>query len=185
MTQIHSLGWELPHILGASSQNPEKSRHRAIIIIKRKHYFNNIQCLIFALIRKQLRHKFESIPCYDIFSFLCVCFFFRAMHIAYGSSQARGRIRAIAASLYHSHNKAGSELHHGNARSLAHGVRPGIKLTSSWILVWLNTPEPQWELPVRTFSILSSLEDRANLSPPISCSVMFSQPKVRGNKFYK
>ena len=38
-------------------------------------------------------------------------FFFRASPAAYGSSQARGHIRAAAASLRHSHSNAGSELH--------------------------------------------------------------------------
>ena len=39
------------------------------------------------------------------FSFL---FLFRAAPVAYGSSQARGQIRAAAASLYHSHSNARS-----------------------------------------------------------------------------
>ena len=37
--------------------------------------------------------------------------FSRAAPMAYGSSQARGRIRAVATSLHHSHSKAGSEPH--------------------------------------------------------------------------
>ena len=36
---------------------------------------------------------------------------------------------------------------HGNAGSLTHWVRPGIKATSSRILVRFVTTEPQWELP--------------------------------------
>ena len=36
---------------------------------------------------------------------------------------------------------------HGNARSLTYWARPGIKPTSSWMLVRLVTAEPQWELP--------------------------------------
>ena len=51
---------------------------------------------------------------------------FRAAPEAYGRSQARGRIGAAAAGLYHSHSNAGS---------LTHGVRPGIKSPSLWILV--------------------------------------------------
>ena len=35
--------------------------------------------------------------------------FFRAAHMAYGSSQARGQIGAIAAGLRQSHSNAGSE----------------------------------------------------------------------------
>ena len=38
-------------------------------------------------------------------------FFFRAAPIACGGSQARSQIRAIAASLHHSHSNAGSEPH--------------------------------------------------------------------------
>ena len=37
--------------------------------------------------------------------------FFRAMPSTHGSFQARGRIRAAAAGLHHSHSNAGSELH--------------------------------------------------------------------------
>ena len=38
-------------------------------------------------------------------------FIFRATPAAYGSSQARGRIGAVAASLHHSHSNSGSEPH--------------------------------------------------------------------------
>ena len=36
---------------------------------------------------------------------------FRATHTAYGSSQARGGIRAAVAGLHHSHSNAGSKPH--------------------------------------------------------------------------
>ena len=36
-------------------------------------------------------------------------FFLRAAPVAYGSSQARGRIGAVAASLHHSHSNVGSK----------------------------------------------------------------------------
>ena len=49
------------------------------------------------------------------FFFFCL---FRASFVAYGGSQARG--------LHHSYS---------NARSLTHWVKPGIKPTSSWMLV--------------------------------------------------
>ena len=45
--------------------------------------------------------------------FVCLFVFvlaFRAASAAYGSSQARGQIRATVASLHHSHSNAGSEL---------------------------------------------------------------------------
>ena len=40
---------------------------------------------------------------------VCVCVFSKAAPVAYGGSQARGLIRAVAASLCHSHSNAGSE----------------------------------------------------------------------------
>ena len=42
---------------------------------------------------------------------LSVILIFTATPAAYGGSQARGRIRATAASLHHSHSNAGSEPH--------------------------------------------------------------------------
>ena len=48
------------------------------------------------------------------FFFFLFCFvflLFRAAHVAYGGSQAMGLIRAVAASLHHSHSKARSEPH--------------------------------------------------------------------------
>ena len=44
---------------------------------------------------------------YSTFFFFCL--FFRAAPVVYGGSQARGYIRAVAASLYHSLNNAGSK----------------------------------------------------------------------------
>ena len=59
------------------------------------------------------------------FFFFCL---FRATPAAYGDSQARGQIGAVAAGLHHSHSNAGSDppLHptphtaHGKAGSLTH-----------------------------------------------------------------
>ena len=51
---------------------------------------------------------------------------FRAIPSAYGGSQAKGPIRATAASLYHIYS---------NARSLTHWTRPGNKPATSWFLV--------------------------------------------------
>ena len=36
-------------------------------------------------------------------------YYFRAAPVAYGSFQVKGRIRAVAAGLYHGHSNAGSE----------------------------------------------------------------------------
>ena len=44
--------------------------------------------------------------CFFVFFF----FFFRAAPVAYGGSQARGPIRAVATSLHHSYSNAGSML---------------------------------------------------------------------------
>ena len=49
-------------------------------------------------------------------------YLFRAAPVAYGDFQARGRIRAAAANLQHSHSNAGS---------LTHCARPGIEPASS------------------------------------------------------
>ena len=49
-----------------------------------------------------------------LFFFVCVCLFFafsRAASAAYGDSQVRGGIGAVAASLRQSHSNTGSELH--------------------------------------------------------------------------
>ena len=50
---------------------------------------------------------FNSILSFYLFIYLL----FRATPAAYGSSHTRGQIRAIAASLYHSHGNQGSEPH--------------------------------------------------------------------------
>ena len=70
--------------------------------------------------------------------FFCL---FRAVPEAYGSSQARGWIGAVAVSLSHSHSQsqiwvtsATYTIAHGNARSLTHWTGPGIEPSSSWIL---------------------------------------------------
>ena len=77
-----------------------------------------------------------------------VCFLFRTTLAAYGSSQARGQIRA-AAEVYSSATASPDPSHvfdltyataRGNARSLTHWVRPEIEPTFSWILVRFLTP---------------------------------------------
>ena len=79
-------------------------------------------------------------------------FFFRAAPMAYGSCQARCRIRPVATGLHHSHSNAGSELHLQPTPqlmampSLTHWEKPGIEPASSWFLVGFITTEPQWEL---------------------------------------
>ena len=43
--------------------------------------------------------------------FVLFCVFSRDTPVAYGGSQARGRIGAVAAGLHHSHSNSGSEPH--------------------------------------------------------------------------
>ena len=86
------------------------------------------------------------------FCFLFFCLF-RATNAAYGISQARGWIGALAAA-YATATACQigvmSETYtavHGNARSLIHWARPGIKPVSSSMLVRFITVESQQELP--------------------------------------
>ena len=86
-----------------------------------------------------------------MFNFFFIILLFRATPAAHGGSQARGRIRATAASLHHSHSqqhriRAASATHttaHGNAGSLTHGARPGIEPTTSWVLVGRVSTAPR------------------------------------------
>ena len=71
------------------------------------------------ILRNKKRQYIEYMTCSPIFSnlkvslilpfFLFSFLLFRAAPEAYGASQARGLIRATAASLYHSHSNSGSE----------------------------------------------------------------------------
>ena len=97
-----------------------------------------------------------------------------AIPMAYGSSQARGRIGATVASLHCSHSNTGFEpllvtytTAHGNARSITHRLRPGIESSSSWILVRFSTAEPLQELlSVFLVQPVCSPPQRAS-SPPL------------------
>ena len=82
-------------------------------------------------------------------------FFSRPAPMAFGSSQARGQIGAVATGPCPHHIPALSATYttaHGNARTLTHWVRPGIKPMSSWTLVGFVTSELQWEPPHLIFS---------------------------------
>ena len=70
-------------------------------------------------------------------------FLFRARLAAYGNSQARSWIGAVATSLHHSSQQ----------RQIPNPLSsPGIELVSSWILVGFVTTEPQQDLHERVFS---------------------------------
>ena len=78
---------------------------------------------------------------------------FRPTIKLYGSSQARGWIRAVSASLYHSHSNARWEpclcptpQLMATLDPLTRWARLGINPTPPWILVRFISPEPQWEL---------------------------------------
>ena len=91
------------------------------------------------------------------FFFFFFFWLFRVKPVTYGSSQARGQISAVADCLLHSCNNAGSEpclqptLQLMATRSLTHWARPGIKPTSSWLLVGFVSTAPQGQLPMEHF----------------------------------
>ena len=73
----------------------------------------------------------SSVLNYYYYYYFCLV---RATPEAYGGSQARGLMGAVAPGLCHSHSNTGSEpclwptaTAHGNARSLTHWSRPGIE----------------------------------------------------------
>ena len=68
------------------------------------------------------------------FFFFCL---FRAMSVAYGGSQARGRIGAKSA-IY--------TTGHVNARSLTHWVKPGMEPATLWFLIRFISAAPRQEL---------------------------------------
>ena len=87
-----------------------------------------------------LWENWQNRPSGSLFSgekFFFFFFLIRATPAAYGCSQARGRIRAAAASLHHSN--VGSEQYLWPmpqlAGSLTPWARPGIEPVSPWILV--------------------------------------------------
>ena len=94
--------------------------------------------------------------------FVClfVCLFFRVAPAAYGSSQARVQIGAAPAGLHHRHSKhiqivsSAYNAAHGNAGSLTHRVRLGIKPASSWLPVGFITTEPQMGILKIIFAII-------------------------------
>ena len=81
---------------------------------------------VFYLLVGQLPKLFVRI--YFLF-FLFFFFVSRAAPVAYGVSQARGRIGAAAAGLRHNHSNNGSP---------THWARPGIEPTPSWIPGFVN-----------------------------------------------
>ena len=94
-------------------------------------------------------------------NFLSCFLLFRATLRACGGFQARGRIRATAASLCLSHAKSEPHLQPtaqlSNTGSLTHCTRPGIQPATSWFLDRLVSAAPWQELMCLIFRGISSL----------------------------
>ena len=82
---IRPLAWDPPHAMGVALKKRQKNPPELAPLDKEAI---------------QLIHK-------AFFVLFCL---FRAALVAYGGSQARGRIGAVAAGLHHSYNNAGFEL---------------------------------------------------------------------------
>ena len=81
--------------------------------------------------------------------FMYLFIYFSATPMAYGGSQARGRIGAAAASLYTTATANMSATYttpHDSTRFLTHWVRPGIEPASSWKVVRFISAESQQKL---------------------------------------
>ena len=100
----------------------------------------------------------------EIFIFLKLKTFFffllRAAPAAYGSSQARGQIRAASLTCTTAH---------GNAGPLTHRVRPGIEPASSGILVRFVATEPQWDPLKSLFLILTFFQFSCDIGHTLHC----------------
>ena len=106
---------------------------------------------------------------------------FRATPLAYGSSQARGPIWAVAASLHHSHSYTRSEpclwptpQLKATAGSLTHWARPGIKPWSSWMLVGFVNHWATMATPLVTLFDLKSLLFDNYLAIPTPSGLTFA-----------
>ena len=126
---IGPLAWEPPYATEAAQEiakrqkkklnkNPEAIREKYGGICKVKIGY-------VVLWRRACCWGFFFFFFFFLFFFFFFCLFSVA-HAAYGGSQARGLIRAVASVLHQNH---------GNSRSLTHWVRPGIEPTTSWFLV--------------------------------------------------
>ena len=120
------------------------------------------------------------------FSFFLFFFFLMLFGVApraYGSSQARGQMGTVAASLQHSHSNARSLTHwatsvtytatpdpHSNARSLTHWARLGMEPATSWFLVGFVNHWATMETP--SFSHLFNQCTESYCScPPLSWTI--------------
>ena len=131
---IRLLAWEPPYATGAAlkrknkiKQTPQRRPH--ILSKKKKRKEKENQLYIYILILFQILFPYRSLQDIEYCSlcymagpcWLSIFFFFglfRAVPVAYGGSQARSRIRAVAAGLHHSHSNADPShvcnLHHSS-----------------------------------------------------------------------
>ena len=116
----------------------------------------------------ELRFKAHKSASKSSCFFVFVCFDFRVVLMAYGSSQAGGRIGTPAADLHHSHSTSGSEraacvtytTSPGNAGFLNPGSRARdlthILMDTSWICFCCTTMEtPKCMLSQSAIQLLS------------------------------
>ena len=107
-------------------------------------------------LRLQFFWLFDFFTTQKSFIFLVFLPFSWAAPMAYGGSQARSLIGAVATSLRQSHSNTGPKratsatytTAHGNTRSLTHWVRPGIEPATSWFLVGFVSALPWQELQI-------------------------------------
>ena len=119
-----------------------------------------------------------------LFIFISTFLLFRATPLASGSSQAKGWIRATAASLHHSH--AGSEPSLQPTPQLMATpdpppwVRPGIEPASSWILVGFVAAAPQWDLLDVSYLIKSNypLSYKKPIGQALLCTYVLTPIKM-------
>ena len=143
---------------------------------------------IFGEISVHVHWPFSVLFCFSFFFFKIFIYFkiyFRVTPAAYGSSQARGGIRAAAAGLNHNYSNTRSEphlrptpQHTAMPDPLTYLVKPGIEPKSSWIIAGFITAEPRWELPIFSFVffILGYLEAYGVPKPGIKSELQL-QPK--------
>ena len=117
--------------------------------------------------KKKKKNQLGSYLCWvkcNLVIFNLFFFLFMITPKAYGSSQARGQIRAADASPYHNLSNARSQPYlltyitaYGNGRCLMHQVRPGIEPASSGTLYWvLNLLSLKGNSEIWKFSVLTS-----------------------------
>ena len=121
------------------------------------HCSDNTRSLTpFATGNSMFIHIFIFCSQVNLFFFFFFCLF-RPAPVTYGSSQARGWIRAAAADVHHSHSNARSELHLWATLQLAAiGIlnplsKAGVEPASSWILVRFLTRWATVGIPMSYF----------------------------------